>query len=96
MHLTEHKVYIYYNQPCLLSYKNEKGLFYIAVWISEEDIYLISKISKEDLIKFEASKMNKIKHLFINSKCSFLYNIDTNIIIKKFSQDIPQNYLPLI
>lgn len=96
MHLTEHNVYIYYNQPCLLSYRDERGLYYIAVWVRDEDIYLISKISKEDLIKFEGSKMNKIKHLFINSKCSFLYNISTNIVIKRFLQNIPQDYLPLI
>ena len=91
--LTIYKVYLYYQQSCLLSYKDNLDIYYLAVWVKEPDIYLVSRVSLIDLLDLETDKDLKTRHLFVKSKYSLLYNIDSKTMKKIYK--IPEDYLPL-
>ena len=99
----KHKVYIFCNQPCLLSYvtviNNCVNLtfsdYYLAVWIDEPSLYLFSKVDLTDLIKLEGDKELLCRHLFVNSNHSFLYDIELQKVVEEL-QVIPEDYLSLI
>lgn len=94
MHLVQYKIYLFYIQPCLLSYKYKES-FYLAVWVEEPSLYLVSKVLFKDLIKIENNKELRVRHLFVQSSYSFLYDVDKQKVVKTLSK-IPEDYLPLI
>ena len=87
------KVYLYYQQPCLLSYKDNINIYYLAVWIEDPDLYLVSRVDYKDLLELENDKELKCRHLFINSKYSFLHRMNSTTIKRIY--EIPEDYLPL-
>lgn len=90
----EHKVYLYFDGPCLLSYVDTNNNYYLAVWIEEPSLYLFSKVSLKDLEILEDDKNLICRDLFVNSTHSFLYDIESKQIVKEL-QVIPEEYLPL-
>lgn len=91
---TQHKIYLYFNQPCLLSYISNLNSYYLAVWIEEPSLYLFSKVDLKDLEALQNDKNLVCRHLFVNSKHSFLYDIELGEVVKEL-EVIPEEYLPL-
>ena len=98
----EYKIYLFYDQPCLLSYvtaidncvNSTFSDYYLAVWVEEPSLYLFSKVDLKDLVKLENDKDLLCRHLFVNSNHSFLYDIELQRIVEEL-QVIPEDYLPL-
>lgn len=91
---TEHKIYLYFDGPCLLSYIDNNNNYYLAVWIEEPSLYLFSKVHLKDLEALQNDKNLICRHLFIKSKHSFLYDIESEQVVKILNS-IPEEYLPL-
>lgn len=91
---TQHKIYLYFDGPCLLSYIDTNNNYYLAVWIEEPSLYLFSKVDIKDLEALQNDKNLICRHLFVNSNHSFLYDVESKQIVKEL-QTIPEEYLPL-
>jgi hypothetical protein len=89
-----YEIYLYFNQPCLLSYVNKLNNYYLAVWIEEPSLYLFSKVNWNDLQTLKEDKKLLCRDLFVNSTHSFLYDVELKQIVKEL-QVIPEDYLPL-
>lgn len=89
-----HEIYLYYDQPCLLSYVYRLNNYYLAVWIEKPSLYLFSKVSLNDLQTLKKDKKLVCRYLFVNSKHSFLYDIESKKVVKEL-QVISEHYLPL-
>jgi hypothetical protein len=90
----QHKVYLYFNGPCLLSYVDSNNNYYLAVWVEEPALYLFSKVDLKDLEVLQNDKNLICRHLFVNSSHSFLYDVESKQIVKEL-QTIPEEYLPV-
>lgn len=89
-----HEIYLYHDQPCLLTYISNLNDYYLAVWIKEPTLYLFSKVSWNNLQTLKKDKRLLCRHLFVNSSHSFLYDVESKQIVKELSI-IPEEYLPL-
>lgn len=71
------EIYVYYDQPCLFSCRNEIGQIFLAVWVDEtevDDLWLYVRISGQRLQSIRSGKID-LRDAFLKSENGFVCEV---------------------
>lgn len=69
------ETYVYYDQPCLFSCKNQENQLFVAVWVDtilSQDLWLYAPVSLERLRSFRKGDVD-VRSVFNNAEESYVW-----------------------